>query len=111
MLYSPRQSEGMYNNLALYDFPTPSKLPFHLSKFYSCIRTERAFQVVLAEKNPLANAGDIRDVGPIPGLGRLPWRRAYQPTPVFLSGESHRQRNLAGYSPWGHKELDMTEVT
>ena len=36
-----------------------------------------------------------------------PRRRAWQPTPVFLPGESHRQRNLAGY---GHKELDTTEV-
>ena len=32
-----------------------------------------------------------------------------QPTPVFLPGESHGQRTLVGYSPWGHKELDMTE--
>ena len=38
-----------------------------------------------------------------------PWRRKRQPTPVFLPGESHRQRSLAGYSPWGHKVLDMTE--
>ena len=38
-----------------------------------------------------------------------PWRRAWQPTPVFLPGESHGQRSLTGYSPWGQKELDMTE--
>ena len=44
-----------------------------------------------------------------PWVGKIPWRRAWQPTPVFLPGESHGQRNLAGYSPWGHKELDMTE--
>ena len=37
------------------------------------------------------------------------WRRKWQPTPVFLPGESHGQRGLVGYSPWGHKELDMTE--
>ena len=37
------------------------------------------------------------------------WRRKWQPTPVFLPGESHGQRSLMGYSPWGHKELDMTE--
>ena len=44
-------------------------------------------------------------------LGREdPWRRTQQPTPVFLPGESHGQRSLAGYSPWGHKELNMTEV-
>ena len=38
-----------------------------------------------------------------------PWRRKWQPTPVFLPRESHGQRSLAGYSPWGHKELDMTK--
>ena len=36
---------------------------------------------------------------------------ALQPTPAFLPGESHRQRNPVGYSPWGHTESDMTEVT
>jgi len=35
--------------------------------------------------------------------------REWQTTPVFLPGKSHGQRSLAGYSPWGHKELDMTE--
>ena len=40
------------------------------------------------------------------------WRRKWNPlTPVFLPGESHGQRSLAGYSPRGHKELDMTEHT
>ena len=38
-----------------------------------------------------------------------PRRRKWQPTPVFLPGESHGQGSLAGYSPWGHKELDMTK--
>ena len=37
------------------------------------------------------------------------WRRKWQPTPVFLPGESHWQRSLAGYCPWGCKESDMTE--
>ena len=37
------------------------------------------------------------------------WRTKWQPTPVFLSGKSHGQRSLVGYSSWGHKELDMTE--
>ena len=39
----------------------------------------------------------------------LTLRREWLPTPVFLLGESHGQRNLAGYSPWGHKESDTTE--
>ena len=46
---------------------------------------------------------------PSPGLGRSPWRRKWQPTPVFLPGESHRRRSLVGYSPRGCKELDTTE--
>ena len=42
-------------------------------------------------------------LGLIPGLGRFPWRREWQPTPVLLTGESHGQRNLAGYSPPGRR--------
>ena len=42
-------------------------------------------------------------------VGKVPWRRAWQPTPVFLPGESHGQRSLVGYSPWGRKELDRPE--
>ena len=40
---------------------------------------------------------------------KIPWRREWLPTPVFLPREFHGQRSQAGYSPWGHKELDMTE--
>ena len=46
-----------------------------------------------------------------PWVRKILWRRAWQPAPVFLPGESHGQRSLANYSPQGHKELDMTEVT
>ena len=38
-----------------------------------------------------------------PCIGKIPWRRKWQSTPVFLPGESHGQRSLAGYSPWGRK--------
>ena len=48
-------------------------------------------------------------MGLIPGLERLPGGGKWQPTPVFLPEKSHGQRSLVGYSPWGHKELDMTE--
>ena len=44
-----------------------------------------------------------------PWVGEIPWRREWQPTPVFLPGKSHGQRSLEGYSPWGRKELDTTE--
>ena len=40
---------------------------------------------------------------------KIPWRRKWQLTPVFLPGEFHGERSLAGYSPWGHKKLDATE--
>ena len=56
-----------------------------------------------------AKAGDTRDASLIPRLGRFPWRRVWQPTPVFLSGKLDGQRSLVGYSPWGYKELDMTK--
>ena len=44
-----------------------------------------------------------------PWVRKIPWRRKWQPTPVFWPGESHGQRSLAGYSPQDHKESDMTE--
>ena len=44
-----------------------------------------------------------------PWVGKTAWRRAWQPTPLFLPGESHGQWSLAGYCPWGGKESDMTE--
>ena len=59
-------------------------------------------------KNPPANAGDVRDSGSIPGLGRLPWRSKWQPTPVFLPGIFLGQQSQTGYSPWSHKESDTT---
>jgi len=61
-------------------------------------------------KNQPASAEDVDDVGSILELGRFLWRRAWQPTPVFLPGESHEQRSLAGYSPQGRTESDMTEA-
>ena len=44
-----------------------------------------------------------------PWVGNIPWRREWQSTPLFLTGEFHEHRSLAGYRPWGCKELDTTE--
>ena len=44
-----------------------------------------------------------------PLVGKIPRRRKWQPTPIFLPGKFHGQRSLAGCNPWGGKELDMTE--
>ena len=46
---------------------------------------------------------------PCPWVGKILWRRKWQPTPVLLPGKSHGQRSMVGYSPWGCKELDTTE--
>ena len=46
-----------------------------------------------------------------PWVRKIPWRRAWQPTPVFYPGGPHWQKSLESYSQWGHKELDMTEAT
>ena len=53
------------------------------------------------EKNPPTMRFD-------PWVGKIPWRRKWQPTPVFLPGESQGQRSRASYCPWGHKESDTT---
>ena len=46
-----------------------------------------------------------------PWVEKIPWKRAWKPTAVFLPGESHRWRSFAGYSPLSHKDLDTTEAT
>ena len=73
--------------------------------------TIKGNEMALVVKNPSANAGDIMRCGFDPWVGKIPWRRKWQPAPVLLSGESHGQRSLAGYSPQSHKELDITEAT
>ena len=56
-----------------------------------------------------ASASNARDPGSIPGSGRSPGEVNGNPTPVFLPGESHGQKSLVGYCPWGRKESDTTE--
>ena len=70
---------------------------------YCCL--DRASQVVLVVRNPPASAGEIRS-GFHPWVGKIPWKRARQPTPVLLPGESREQRSLAGYGPWGRRVGD-----
>ena len=65
--------------------------------------------MALVVKNQTASAGDVGWFHP--WVAKMPWRRAWQPTPVFLPGESHGQRSVVGYSPWGHIESDTTEAT
>ena len=53
----------------------------------------------------------MQEIGFNSWVRKIPWRRKWQPIPVFLPGESHGQRNMAGYHPRGGKESDTTEAT
>ena len=64
-----------------------------------------------AVKNLPVNAGDMEDMGSDPWVGIIPWRRKWQPTPVFLPGKSQGQRSLVGYPPWGLQRVIHSLVT
>ena len=70
-----------------------------------------ASQGALMLKNLPENAGDARDMCLIAGSIRFPWRRKWQPSPLFLPGKSHEQRSLANYSPRGRQESETLEHT
>ena len=75
-------------------------------KFLCCYLCLKASHVVLVVKNLPDNVGDTSSI-----LGQEdPLEEGWQPTPVFLPGESHGQRSLVGYSPWGCKESNTTEA-
>ena len=57
------------------------------------------------------NLPTMQETQVYPWIWKIPWRREWLPTPVFLLGEFHGQRRLVGYGPWSPKELDTTEVT
>ena len=65
----------------------------------------------LVAKNPTANAGHFKGHWFDPWVRKRPWRRAWQPTPVLLPGESPWTEEPVGLQSMGHKELDMAEVT
>ena len=60
-------------------------------------------------KEPTCQCRRDKRHGLDPSVGKIPWRRSWQPAPVFLPGKSHGQRGLAVYSPWGRNESGMTE--
>ena len=60
-------------------------------------------------KEPACQCRRHKRCGFNPCVGKIPWRRKWKPTPVFLPGESHGHRSLGGYSPWGRTESDKTE--
>ena len=68
-----------------------------------------ASQVALTVKNLPANTAAAKTREFDLWIRKIPWRREWQPTPVFLPGESHGQRSLPGYSQWDGRESDMSE--
>ena len=89
---------------------SPHSFSNHLLSTYEVIQEIKGFPRWLSGKQSACNTGDTEVAGSVPGSGKIPWRRAWHPTLVFLPGESHGQRSLAGYSPWGLKESGTTEA-
>ena len=89
--------------------PYPSPVTWFLSIWELAYNICGDSQVALVVRNPPANAGEVSGQFN-PWVGKIPWRRAWQPAPVSLSGESHWQRSLAGSSPRDNKESDRTKV-
>ena len=76
---------------------------------WHCVSSSLGFPGDTRSKEPTCQFGRHKGWGFNPWIRKIRWRRAWQPTPVFLPGESHGQRSLVGYSPQGHKESDTTE--
>ena len=95
-----------------HDFVFPSLIrgrikfstPLNLSMSWDCIKQQN---MVGGGKEPACQCRRPKRHGVNPWVGKIPWRRAQQPTPV--PAESHGQRSLAAYSPWGRKDSDTTE--
>ena len=104
LLYSKMNQPHVYIHSLLFG------LPFHSGHRSALSRLSYVIQYYCRSgadsQESACNAGDP---GSIPGVGKMPWRREWQPTLVFLPKEFHGQRSLVGYSPQGHEELDTTE--
>ena len=84
----------------MWETPCTACVRKHVIGKFMCFRDKRGFPGGASD-----SAGNVSR-GFDPWVGKIPWRRAWQPTPVFLPGESHGQRGLAGCSPRGRKESD-----
>ena len=100
VLFSPYLYGELHENNCSFVFPFAVVSIFALFTWCSS-------QVVLVVKNPYTSEGHKTRKSNA-WLKKIPWRRTWQPTPGFLSGESREQRSLVGYSPWGGKESDTT---
>ena len=84
-------------------------LIIHMTIWMNCQRMKLGFLGGAVVKNLPASAGDLGDSGFYPWVGKIPWRRKWQPTPAFMPGKFYGQRSLVGYNPRGCKQSDMSE--
>ena len=71
------------------------------------LKSQWGFPVGVSGKEPACQCRRHKRCEFDPWVGKILWRKAWQPIPVFLPGESHGQRSLAGYSPWVHKKIEQ----
>ena len=99
----------LYNFLLKYSSFTMCKCT---SKWFSCTYIYKGFPGgTVAKKKSTCQCRRYQRLGFVPWVRKIPWRRKWQPSPVFLPGKFHGQKILAGYSPWGRKELNIAEHT
>ena len=93
-------------------FSFPAAHLQYIDKLFTCFYTHLwvflRLPRWLSDKESTCQCRSHRRRGFNPWVGKIPWRRAWQPTPEFLPEKSHGQRSLVGYSPWGCKKLDTT---
>ena len=90
-------------------FPSKIRCPISLRCYFCYDYYYKTPQMELVVKNCQCRRPKRHSFSP--WVGRIPWRRKWQPTPVFLPGKSHGQKSLAGYSPWGCKRVGWNLVT
>ena len=99
-------------NWGSHNFPVFHNVPVHLaelSEILTYINLSYNKDGFLGDSDSKESAYNAKRLRFDPWVGKIPWRREWLPTPVFLPGEFHGQRSLAGHSPWGLKESDSTE--
>ena len=102
MLYSSNNVFSLESFVGKYNQLNPIFNVKTSSSFVDCLRGASG-------KEPICQCRRRKGHGFDPWVGKIRWRRKWQPTTVFLPGKFHGERSLVGYSPWGHKELDTTE--
>ena len=113
-LLREKRSIGL-NTLEAHQSSQSESMPCRVSESHGLAHTDQIARQSSAQLEASLAAQTVKDLPAFrrprfdPWVGEIPWRRAWQPTTVFLPGESHGQRSLVGHSPWGRKESDMTE--